>query len=163
MKKLLSLIVALVCIVSLTFAQSTTVAQFEKDTKGYKAFLYQSVIRVLNKDQNPDFNKLIKDLDHMRLVLSDTKGDEAMQTFKSVDAGIRSEGFELIMSFDNKDYKCNAYELASRNGKSTWVATFFTNDRAGVMEMKGMLDLKYIEALSSLNYEKLKQMIPIGN
>ena len=147
---------------SVTFAQSSTVANFEKESKGYKAFLYQSVIRVLNKDQNPDFNKLIKDLDHVKLVLSEYRNEKALDMFKVVDKGVKSEGYEMVMSFDNKDYKCNAYEMVSSKGKSTWVATFFTEGRAGVLEMKGMLDLKYFEALSSLNYDELQDMMPQG-
>lgn len=160
MKKILSFVFTMLCIFSMTFAQSKTVNEFSENTTGYKAFLYQSVIRVMNKDQNPDFNMLIRDLDHIKIALSEHTGADAKQTFLTIDKGVQSEGFEMIMSFNNKDYKCNAYELESRNGKSTWVTTFMTEGYAGAMEMKGMLDLKYIESLSSLNYEQLESMIP---
>ena len=50
MKKILTSIFTMLLFASVTFAQSSTVANFEKESKGYKAFLYQSVIRVLNKD-----------------------------------------------------------------------------------------------------------------
>ena len=160
MKKIISFAFSMIFIVAMTFAQSKTVSEFSDNTKGYTAFLYQSVIRVMNKDQNPDFNKLIRDLDHIKLALSEHRGIDAKQVFKTIDTGVKGEGFEMIMSFNNKDYKCNAYELESRNGKSTWVTTFMTEGYAGAMEMKGTLDLKYIEALSSLNYEQIKSMIP---
>ena len=160
MKKVLSFVFTMLCIVSMTFAQSKTVSEFSDNTKGYTAFLYQSVIRVLNKDQNPNFNNLIKDLDHVKIALSEHQGPDAKQAFLGIDNGVQAEGFEMIMSFNNKDYKCNAYELDSKNGKSTWVTTFMTDGYAGVMEMKGMLNLKYIESLNSLNYEKLESMIP---
>ena len=160
MKKIFSTVVAMICIVTMTFAQSKTVSDFSDNTTGYTAFLYQSVIRVMNKDQNPDFNMLIRDLDHVKIALSEHAGADAKQTFTKIDKGVQAEGFEMIMSFNNKDYKCNAYELESRNGKSTWVTTFMTDGYAGAMEMKGTLDLKYIESLSSLNYEQLESMIP---
>ena len=160
MKKVLSFVFTMLCIVSMTTAQSKTVSEFSDNTEGYTAFLYQSVIRVMNKDQNPDFNMLIRDLDHIKIALSEHVGADAKQTFYTIDKGVKAEGFEMIMSFNNKDYKCNAYELESRNGKSTWVTTFMTDGYAGAMEMKGTLDLKYIESLSSLNYEQLESMIP---
>ena len=160
MKKILSTVFAMICIVSMTFAQSKTVSEFSDNTTGYTAFLYQSVIRVMNKHQNPDFNMLIRDLDHIKIALSDHAEEDIKQTFTKIDKGVQAEGFEMIMSFNNKDYKCNAYELESRNGKSTWVTTFMMDGYAGAMEMKGTLDLKYIETLSSLNYEQLESMIP---
>jgi len=127
MKKVISFVFSMLLIVSMTFAQSKTVSEFSDNTEGYTAFLYQSVIRVMNKDQNPDFNKLIRDLDHIKLALSEHKGADAKQIFKTIDTGVKGEGFDMIMSFNNKDYKCNAYELESRNGKSTWVTTFMTD------------------------------------
>ena len=144
-----------------TFGQSKTVSDFEENADGYKLFLYQSYIRLLNQDKNPDFNRLIQDLDHIRFVSTDSVGEGAKQTFKRLDSGIRGEGFEEVMSFDNPNYKCHVYELKSRSGKSNWVATLFMEGRAGLLEMKGSLKLKYLEALSSLNMDRLKEILPL--
>lgn len=162
MKKLTILAIALL-ISLMSFGQSSTVADFEKTAEGYKLFLYQSVIRVLNKDKNPDFNMLIRDLDHLRFVSTklDTTGLEAKATFKELDRGVRGEDFIEIMSFDNPGYKCHVYELESSKGKSTWVAVLLMEDRAAVMEMEGSMDLKYIQSLSSLNMDRLQEMLPI--
>ena len=160
MKKLIILTFALLA-TGLAFGQSQTVLEFEKDAKGVKLFMYQSVIRMLNKDRNPEFNKLIQDLDHIRFVMTDSVGQSSKNEFKRLDAGIRAEGFEEIMMFDNKEYKCRIFELSSAGEKSTWVAAMFMEGRAGVLEMKGTLDLKYLSALQSLNEEKLKTMLPL--
>jgi len=143
------------------FGQSNTVLEFEKNAKGMKLFMYQSVIRMLNRDKNPDFNMLIRDLDHLRFVMTDSVGESSANIFKKLDSGIRAEGFEEIMAVDNKDYKCHVFEMESDGGESTWVAAIFLEGRAGVIEMQGSLDLKYLKALSSLNMEKLNTMLPL--
>ena len=142
-----------------TFAQSKTVADFEADAKGYKLFLYQSVLRILNKDKNPDFNMLIRDLDHMRIATTDSVGEAAMDIFQKLDQGVKTEGFEEVITFDNKDQICHVYLWESGKGKTSWVATFFMNGTAGVFEMKGSLNLKYLDALASLNTSKMQDLI----
>lgn len=143
------------------FAQSSTVAKFVDEADGYKAFLYQSLIRALNKDANPDFNMLIRDLDHIRLLTTKEGSKDAKAVFQRLDKGVKSEGFESIMTFDNSEYRCHVYELAANRDKSTWVATLFMGDAAGVIEMKGMIDVKYLRALSSMNMDKLKEYLPL--
>ncbi|MEM7370381.1 MAG: DUF4252 domain-containing protein [Bacteroidota bacterium] len=143
------------------FSQSRTVQNFIETADGYNLYLYQSLIRVLNQDENPDFNMLIRDLDHLRFLSTDSIGTTAKATFSDLDKGIQGEGFESIMSFDNKDYKCHIYELEDRSGQSSWVATLFIEGRAGLIEMKGSVDMKYLHAFSSLNMDKLKDVLPI--
>lgn len=141
-------------------AQSRVAKEFEEQSDGYKVFAYQSVLRLLNQNKDPEFNLLIRDLDHIRVVTTDSVGVQAKQVFDRLDNGVREEGFEEILTFDNKDYKCHVYELAPGKKKSTWVATFFMEGRAGIFEMVGSLDVRYLSAFSSLNMERLKDMMP---
>lgn len=140
------------------FAQSTVANEFEKTSEGYKYFAYQSIIRMLNMDDNPDFNRLIRNLDHLRVVMSEKSGEAAAPVFKQLDKGIQDEGFELLMSFDQKNNKCHVYELSSRSKKSTWIATFLMEGKAGLFEMVGSLDLQYIDALSSMDIDQFMKM-----
>ena len=144
-------------------AQSPTVADFSESAEGYNLYLYQSMIRMLNKDHNPDFNRLIRDLDHLRFITtsSSINAEEARKVFDDLDKGIVNEGFELIMSIDNKDYICHVYETETKDAKSHWVSTLYGEGMAGILEMKGFLDLKYINAMSSLNMQRLSEMLPI--
>jgi hypothetical protein len=162
MKNLLAIILT-VFIAFNAQAQSPTVKTFSENAEGYNLYLYQSMIRMLNKDHNPDFNMLIRNLDHMRFITtsSGSNAETAKQVFKELDDGYLSEGFEPIMSIDNKDYICHVYETETKDSKSHWVATMFGEGMAGVLEMQGFLDLKYLDAMSSLNMERLGQMLPI--
>lgn len=144
-------------------AQSKTVTSFSESAEGYNLYLYQSLIRMLNKDQNPDFNMLIRDLDYLKLV-TDSRGtsdDADKSNFVSLDKKIISEGFESIMSIDNKDYILHLYLTDDSRSGSHWIATFFMQGMTGVMEMKGSLDTKYLHAFSSLNYDQLEKMLPL--
>lgn len=160
MKYISTIFLAMLTCVS-AFGQSKTVADFQEDTDGYKLFLYQSVIRVMNKDKNPDFNQLIRNLDHFRFVSTKPDSESAKTTFKQIDQGVQGEGFEEIMRFDMDGNKCRVYELESNRGQSSWVVTLLMEDVAGAMEMKGSLDLRYLSALQSLNMDKVKDMLPL--
>lgn len=159
MKKII-ITVSLLILALGAWAQSKTVANFEKQTDGMKVFMYQSVIRMLNSDKNPDFNRLIADLDHLRMVLSEPIEEGLIDQFRLLEKGIQSEGYTEIMAFDSKENRCHVYELETSNGKSLWVATVMTEGRVGVLEMKGTLNLTYLDALSSLNIERLQELNP---
>lgn len=159
--KIISIFFLAVGVSLAAFGQSKTVVEFEEKSEGSKLFLYQSVLRVMNKDKNPDFNMLIRNLDHLRFVSSGSEDQNPRQTFMTLDKGVRAEGFEEIMSFDDVDRKCHVFELESSGGQSTWVVTLFSDGIAGALEMKGSLDLKYIKAISSLNMEEMQELLPI--
>lgn len=147
------------------FAQSPTILDFSESAEGYNLYMYQSVIRMLNRDKNPDFNMLIRDLDHMRFVTTEMNGDveEAKTTLRSLNKGVMDEGFEMIMSVDNPDYKFNLYLSEDNGSKALWIGTFLMDGMAGAMEMKGTLDTKYLHAFNSLNMERLQKMLPLDD
>ena len=167
MKRFIIIFALIGCTLASALGQSKTVAAFEAKTDGYKLFLYQSVIRMLNKDKNPEFNLLIRDLDHIKFAMTKKKAKNPKSTFTRLDRGVQGEGYEIIMSVDDKNHIVHVYEKRSRGSKSSWVATFFMKDpskndngMAGVIEMKGSLNLKYLNAFASINMEKLEEMLP---
>ena len=160
MKYLITTLLVVVLGANQLFGQSKTVLNFAKEAEGFHVYLYQSLIRVLNKDKNPEFNQLIRDLDHIRFVTTEEGAGDAYPTFEQLETGIQGEGFERIMSFDRAEQKCHVYELASSSGQSTWVATLMTEQIAGLIEMKGSLDLKYLHAFQSLDLDQLEEMLP---
>lgn len=146
-----------------TFAQSPTIQKFDEEAKGAHLFLYQSVIRMLNKDQNPDFNMLIKDLDYLKFIMTDSLSSSPYAGFNSLNKSLTGEGYGELMMFDNKDYKGVVYEKENEDGNSNWVATFAMAGRYGLFEMNGSLDPKYFSAMKSLNMKKLETMLPLDD
>ncbi|NND93521.1 MAG: DUF4252 domain-containing protein [Flavobacteriales bacterium] len=156
MKKSILTIVCGLLLGGALMAQSRTVDEFQRTADGYDLYLYQSVIRMLNKDKDPDFNMLIRSLDHLKLVTTSDLGDRSSTRFKKLDSDIVKENFEEVMALDSRESKCHLYE---KNG--TWIATFHFSGFAGVFEMKGELDLAYVKALNSLDMDRLKEMLPL--
>jgi hypothetical protein len=158
MRKIMLLALMAIMSIATVFGQSKVAKEFEKKATGYKFFAYQSVLRILNQDKDPDFNKLIRNLDHLRIVTTDSVGVGGLSTFFELDKNIQNEGFEEIMSFDNKDYKCRVFEQSKRSKNSTWLAVFYAQGRAGIIEMVGSLDLKYMSAFSKINMDRVKEL-----
>lgn len=163
MKKIITITTVLALLTSITFGQSKTIADFDKKATGAHLFLYQSVIRVLNKDKNPDFNKLIKDLDYLKFIMTDSLVTNVKSEYKALESNLGKEGYAQLMTFDNKDYKSTVFEKEDNSGKTSWVAIFSLADRYGLFEMNGSLDPKYFSSISSLNIDKLQDMLPLDD
>ena len=141
------------------FGQSATIQNFEKENKdGYNLFFYQSVLRMLNKDENPDFNKLIRNLEYVKLIISDSTGVAAKSQYVNLNSSIVGEGFEEIVMLDNKEYKATVFQKEMNEEQSEWVAFLHTIGRTVAFEMKGNLDVKYLNAFNSLDAEKVKEL-----
>lgn len=150
-----------------TSAQSKTLEAFQTkhSENGYKVFLYQSVIRMLNKDNNDDFNQLVKDLDHIKVIVTDSSEVNAKAEYNTLVKGIKSEGYEELLMMDNKDMKVSIYESSGSSSEKQFVAFMYTGDfkRTGSFEMKGELDLKHLSAFDSLDFNKLKEIAETQN
>jgi len=163
MKKTTTLLLAfLLLLASNTLsAQSKAISQFEEQVDGYNLFLYQSLIRVLNQDKNEDFNMLIKDLDHLKFLMTDSIGSESRTLYTELMTGLEEEGYEELMNFDNKDYKATVFSSDSGKSGSSWVVIFNMGEMSGLFEMMGEINMEYMHAMSSIDYNKLKEMMPM--
>ncbi|HCY46108.1 MAG TPA: DUF4252 domain-containing protein [Flavobacteriales bacterium] len=160
-KRILS-VAMFVSIAFTSFSQSNTVTEFEKKNEGsgYNLYMYQSVIRVLNKDDNQDFNRLIRDLDFLKVIITDSTESSAKTEYLTLSSSIIKEGYEELFMIDNKDMKASIYEKEGNSDKSEFVAFVYSADfhRTGAFQMKGELDLKYLKAFESLDFQKLKEL-----
>jgi hypothetical protein len=160
--------VAMFVSIALTsFSQSVTVTDFEKknEESGYNLYMYQSVIRMLNKDDNEDFNMLIKDLDFIKVIITDSTDSSAKNEYLNLSASIIEEGYEELFMIDNKDMKASIYERSGKDDSAEFVAFVYSNDfhRTGALQMNGELDLKYVKGLESLDFKKLKELAELQN
>ena len=157
--KAYTLIIALLIGMSSSFAQSKTIEKFkEQNADGKSWFAYQSVLRMLNTENDENYNLLIRDLEYINVIISDSLGAAQKDVYRSALKSIEGEGFEEIAMMDHKDRKGAIYE--KENGShSTWVAFMYLEGKSYALEMKGDLDLKYISALQSINEEKFDELI----
>jgi hypothetical protein len=161
----LSIIVVFVCLLlgcAGEQKESKTVAAFQAKADGYNLVIDKSILRMVNSDQDPDFNALIRDLDNIKVSSSDggDKGTKAL--FKELAKGVSAEGFEEIIAVDNKDISCRLFEWSAEDTESKWVLVFNALGEAGVIEMNGTLDPAYLNSLSNLNVDKVKSLLETG-
>ena len=115
---------------------------------------------------------------HARTVMAGKNGDQPVDTgfivfnyanyphlaalFKELAKGISDEGFEEIIAVDNKDISCRLFEGSAEDSESKWVLVFKAMGEAGVVEMNGELDPAFLNSLSNLNFDKVKDLIETG-
>ncbi len=163
-KKLIALsLVVLSC--TAMMAQSRTIAEFEKENHGWNLHLYQSMIRLLNKDADNDFNELIKDLESVQVLVTDSASKISLQSYKALATSIASEGYEVMLDIDNKDVKASIYQLETRGGKVSWVAFAYSVEmgRTFAFEMNGELNMKYLDAFKSIDLDKVMNIAESQN
>ena len=146
-------------------AQSKTISDFETENEGWNLHLYQSVIRMLNKDNNDDFNELIKDLEYIQVLVTDSSSVISLDKYKQLTKSIQSEGFEVMLDINDKEAKAGIYQKELSNGEVVWTAFAFSVEmgRAFAFEMKGSLNMKYLSAFESLDFQKIKDIAESQN
>jgi len=118
---------------------------------------------MLNRDKNEDFNMLIKDLDHLKVLMTDSIGSASNVLYKNLEKGLQEERYEELMTFENPDSKATVFSKEDEEGIANWVVIFGMGEVSGLFEMKGSIDTKYLSALSSLNMQKLQSILPMGD
>ncbi len=159
MKKL-SYLIALVSLLGFNLhAQESLLDDFLEDKESKSFFLYQSTMRMFNEQENnADFNKLIKDLEMMRLYLISTQVDKS--EFKSLFKKIAKKKYESVIEVDSKDFTVKLY-VREKGRKTTYVLGALTTDGAFVADMKGSLNMKYLNALNNQSWLKnIEKVLP---
>ncbi len=148
-------------LVSVSFSQSDFIEELEKNAKlGDKLYFYESYIRALNMDGNPDFYKLVQDVEYIKVIRSQYEGDKAIEDYRSLQKSILDEGFEEVMSFEDKvKGRASIYLFEKENQKSQWVAFVNKDGRTAALVMNGNLNLEYMKGISALNQEMLENYI----
>ena len=158
MKRILFTVLGCLFILSTSIGQSEIITEFKEDHEAKSFFAYQSMIRLLNTNEVPEFNYLIKDLDHIHVALS-SDNESALEAFKAVRIDIEDSGYDLLASVKNQTVNYQMYELSSKRKNTSWMAIFQFENRVGIMEMVGNLDLKYLNAFDEMDFSLLEEMM----
>jgi hypothetical protein len=159
---IIALALALLCGCAGEPMQCKTVTAFQAKADGYNFVIDKSILRMVNSEQDPDFNALIRDLDNIKISSSDRGNKGTKVFFKELVKGVSEEGFDEIVAVDNKDISCRLFEGAAEDSESKWVLVFNALGQAGVVEMNGELDPAYLNSLSNLDFEKVKSLVESG-
>jgi len=102
--RLLILILAFPFFVS---AQTKTTEELDKKYDGLSLYFYKNTLRMLNQNDDKDFDELIKDIEKMKFLMIDkTKSKFADADYKKLKSSYGSEQYEEMMTsrFQGKNF-----------------------------------------------------------
>lgn len=162
MKRTLFILVSLLILLpALAPAQSaTTEALQNKYTDALSLFFYNNTLRMLNQNEDPEFDALIRDIEKMRfLMIRKDKTDFGSREFKTLVSDYKREAFEEAMTSRHKGKNFDVF-VKGNNGATEGMLVLI-NDSANlyVLDILGRIDLNKITEL----YSKIDESTDIGN
>jgi len=136
-----------------SFAQTKTTDELDKKYEGPSLYFYKNTLRMLNQNDNKDFDELIKDIEKMKFLMIDkAKNSFADADYKKLKSSYRSEQYEEMMTsrFQGKNFDVYIRQDNGRVKGTVIMASDSTN--LYVLDILGRVALdKATSLFSSLN------------
>ena len=118
--------------------------------KMHKYYVYQSTLRMLNTDNDPDFDRLIKPLKKVNAFVLKEECGVDKDDFKKLLNNLYADDFELLLSYKEKNAIVQLLSKSKRSN-SLYIFAVYGPDEAAIIEMDGSLDLEYLKALEKID------------
>lgn len=125
-----------------------------------KKYVYQSLIRLANIKKDPDFEKLIKDVDKVILYLP-PNGDSTYQ-IKDVRNGLPADGYETLVDVRTADAQRISLWVKESNAKSHYIALMDAADQDVILEIDGQINIEYLSAINVADEGSLLKLLEGG-
>lgn len=125
-----------------------------------KQYVYQSLIRLANIKRDPDFEKLIKDVDKVILYLP-PNGDSTYQ-IKDVRNGLPADGYEVLVDVRTADAQRISLWVKEANNKSHYIALMDAADQDIILEIDGQINIEYLSAINVADEGSLLKLLEGG-
>jgi tRNA(Leu) C34 or U34 (ribose-2'-O)-methylase TrmL len=139
-------------------AQSKTTEDLQKNnTEAMSLFFYHNTLRMMNQDDDPEFDELIKDIEKLKFIMLDKKKTAGMD-YKKLVKSYKAESFEEIMTsrFEGKNFDVF---LKESGGKTKgMVVTINDAENLFVLDIVGSIALNKITSF----YKKLDESTELG-
>lgn len=122
-----------------------------------KNYVYQSVLRLANLTQDPDFDNMIRDIRKIT-IYQPTASDSTFQ-IKDLRADLREEGYEELMDFKTADKARASLWLNESFKKPHYIGLLDSAEDDYIFEIDGEIDLEYVSALNLFNPQTLQDLI----
>ncbi len=133
------------------YSQSKTTQSFHKDHEdAFVLFFYSNTLKMLNQDDNPEFEELIKDIDKMKLVrVNKADYDLDKSDYKDLVDGYYDEDFEDLMTMRHEGMNVNAY-IQEDDGVTTGIVMLMQDEESiSVLDIKGAVPLSKLATVIS--------------
>ena len=125
-----------------------------------KKYVYQSLIRLANIKKDPDFEKLIKDVNKVILYLPPS-GDSTYQ-IKDVRNGLPADGYETLVDVRTADAQRISSWVKESNTKSHYIALMDAADQDVILEIDGQINIEYLSAINVADEGSLYKLLEGG-
>lgn len=147
------ILISTICLfISLSgFAQSNTTKKYsEKYTGAFTLFFYNNTLKMLNQDNNEEFEALVKDIDKMKFMRVDKKENNISdKDFKTMMADYRDENFEDMMTMRHEGMNINVY-IQEDDGMTTGLVLLMNDSTTlSILDIKGKVPLNKLANLIS--------------
>lgn len=122
-------------------AQSQSVARFQEthNTSG-SFYLYPSTLRMVNLNENPDFYKLVNQVEKLQILLFDPATVDR-PAWQELQQGIQQEAYEELISFQQKDSQITVYARGDSPDFEGVVGTVDNEQTLALIDLAGFVDL----------------------
>ena len=162
MRFLLSLTIAVMVLAGCSQPETPpSIVKLEKQyPKIKKKYVYQSLIRLANIKHDPDFEKLIKDVN--KIVIYLPPREDSTYQIKSLRTEIRTDGYEELLDVRTADTQRISLWVKEAENKSHYLALVDTETDDIVLEIDGQINLEYLSALKMADQESLNNLLKGG-
>ncbi len=149
--RLLTLIGIILMTPTILMGQSlTTEALHKKNGEALSLFFYANTLRMLNQTEDKEFDEIIKDIEKMRFLMIDKKGDNfGSNDYKKLLNDYKSELYEEIMTSRYEGKNFDVY-MKEKDGKTKGMLVLI-NDSTNlyVLDILGRIALDKVTKLYS--------------
>lgn len=125
-----------------------------------KKYVYQSVIRLANIKRDPDFEKLIQDVE--KIVLYMPPREDSTYQIKDLRSGMRSGGYEELMDVRTADADRVSLWVMDKGVHPHYLALVDAADQDYILEVDGYLHLEYINSINMADETMLTNLLKGG-
>jgi hypothetical protein len=125
-----------------------------------KKYVYQSLIRLANVNQDPNFEMLIKDV--QKIVVYLPPANDSTYQVKTVRDGMMGEDYELLMEGRSAEDMRMSLWVKDLGPRSHYIALIEAVDQDMILEVDGQINIEYLMALEVADHEALMGLIEQG-
>ncbi|MEQ8927720.1 MAG: DUF4252 domain-containing protein [Fulvivirga sp.] len=132
-------------------SQSKTTKEFHEDHEdAFVLFFYSNTLKMLNQDDNPEFEELIKDIDKMKFIRVDKAAENVgKDDYKELVASYYDEDFEDLMTMRHEGMNVNAY-IQEDDGVTTGIVLLMQDEESlSILDIKGSVAISKLATLIS--------------
>ena len=146
-----------VSVLSAQAQSKTTESLHKKNQDAFSLFFYNNTLKMINQQEDKDFDDLIKDIEKMKFLMIDKKTFSAGD-YKKLVTEYKSESFEEIMSSRHEDKSFDVF-LKEKNGKTKGMIVTINNaSNLFVLDIVGSVALDKVSTL----FNKIDESSEIG-